>query len=257
MVAAAVVAGSIGGALLSSSATKSAANTASSAQKDSNNQAIAQQDKQFQAIQQLLSPYVQAGNGALSAQQNLIGLNGSPAQQAAIDALKGSPAYQSIMQSGTDSILQNASATGGLRGGNTQAALGSLGTNTLAQLIQSQYANLGGLTSIGQNAAAGVGNAGMNNANNVSALLQQSGAATAGNALAAGSANAGLYNALGSGVGLYAGLGGFGSSAGAGYNAAAARAATSAAQSSAFGGTANFDYTPTALPTTSLLGPGF
>jgi len=71
----------------------------------------------------------------------------------------------------------------------------------LSSLIEQQYNRLGGLSSMGQNAAAGVGNAGMQTGNNISNLLQQQGAAQAGGALATGQA---WGNVLG-GIGQYAG----------------------------------------------------
>jgi hypothetical protein len=215
MVAAAVVGAGLGSALISSSSSKSAANTASNAQTSASNAAIAQQNAQFQALQQSLAPYVNAGTGALTGQQNLLGLNGNDAQASAISGIQNGAQYQALQTAGNNALLQNASATGGLRGGNTQGALAQFNQSLLAQQIQQQYSNLGGLTSIGQNAAAGVGNAGMNNASQVSNLLQQGGAAQAGNALATGQANSSLYNALGSSVGTYAGLGGFTSGLGA------------------------------------------
>lgn len=199
----------LGGALLSSNASKSAANTASSAQTSASNAAIAQQNAQFEALQKSLAPYANAGTGALAGQQNLLGMNGNAAQSSAISGIQNGAQYQALQTAGNNSILQNASATGGLRGGNVQAGLAQFNQGLLAQQIQQQYQNLGGLTSIGQNAAAGVGNAGMNNASQVSSLLQQGGASLAGNALAQGSASAGLYNSLGNAAGLYAGLGGF------------------------------------------------
>jgi len=122
---------------------------------------IAESSRQFDAIQNLLSPYAEAGPGALQAQQNLLGLGGEEAQKAAYAGIEGSPAFQSMAQQGENAMLQNASATGGLRGGNIQGALAQYRPQLLSQLIQQQYQNLGGLTSIGQNAAAGVGNAGM------------------------------------------------------------------------------------------------
>ena len=105
---------------------------------------------------------------------------------------------QALTQQGENALLQNASATGGLRGGNLEAALAKFRPQMLSQLIQSQYTNLGGLTSIGQNAAAGVGNAGQNTGNAITNLLQQQGAAQAGSALASGQANAGLASGIGS-----------------------------------------------------------
>lgn len=215
MVAAAVVGAGIGGALLSSNAQQNAADTAAGAQDRASAAGIAQQNKQFEAIQKLLSPYVQAGTGvdgkggALMAQQNLLGLNGNGAQQTAINGIQNSPQFAALAKQGENGILQNASATGGLRGGNTQGALAQFRPALLNGLIDQQYQRLGGLTSIGQNAAAGVGNAGMNTGNQITQLLGQQGAAQAGNALAQGQAQAGLYNNIAGSIGSFAGMGGF------------------------------------------------
>lgn len=157
---------------------------------------IDEQRRQFDMLQQALAPYQQAGLGGLTGQQNLIGLNGNDAQAQAIAGLQAGPQYTAMMQAGSDAILGNASATGGLRGGNTQAALGQFGGQMLSQIINQQYQNLGGLTSVGQNAAAGVGNAGMQTGSNVAQLLQQQGAATAGGQLAIGGINRAAFGDL-------------------------------------------------------------
>jgi len=169
---------------------------------------IEEQQRQFDAVKELLSPYVQAGNKSLSAQGDLVGINGVDAQASAIKALEASPQFAALTQQGESAILQNASATGGLRGGNTQAALMQFRPQMLAQTINDQYARLGGLTSIGQNAAAGTGNAGMQTGNNIAQLLQMQGAAQAGGALAVGKAHAGYANAIQQGLGMYFGMGG-------------------------------------------------
>ena len=52
--------------------------------------------------------------------------------------------------------------------------------------MQQQFGNLGGISSMGQNAAAGVGNAGMQTGSNIANLLGQQGAATAGGQIAQG-----------------------------------------------------------------------
>lgn len=188
---AAAVAGStlVGGYLSSKSQTK-AANQAADAQTQSAQLGIEEQRRQFDAIQKLLSPYVTAGTGALGAQQSLLGLGGADEQRAAIGAIENSPQFDALTQQGEDAILANASATGGLRGGNTQGALAQFRPQLLAQLIDQQYSRLGGLTQIGQASAAGVGSAGMQTGNNVTQLLGQQGAAAAGAALTAGKANA-------------------------------------------------------------------
>jgi hypothetical protein len=153
--------------------------------------------------------------GALQGQQDLLGLNGAAAQQTSIDALKNSPMFTSMLQQGENSILQNASATGGLRGGNTQAALAQFSPALLAATINDQYSKLGGLTALGQNAAAGVGNAGMQTGGSIAALLGQMGSAQAGGALGQGAASSQLAGGLSGALGTYAGLKGFGSTGGA------------------------------------------
>lgn len=193
-VAAAVAGGSIVGGLLSSNAQKKAANQASNAQTQSAELGIAEQRRQFDQVQQLLAPYVNAGTGALAGQQNLLGLNGADAQMGAFNGIQSSPQFGALMQQGEDAILSNASATGGLRGGNVQGALAQFRPQLLAQLIDQQYARLGGLTSIGQNAAAGTGNAGIATGNQITQLLGQQGQAQAGAALAAGRANSQFAN---------------------------------------------------------------
>jgi len=122
-------------------------------------------------------------------------VTGAQAQQTAISQFEQSPMFQALAAQGESAILQNASATGGLRGGNTQGALAQFRPALLNQQIQQQFSNLSGLTSIGQNAAAGVGNAGMTAASNISNAYTQAGQAQAGSALATGNA---INNALGS-----------------------------------------------------------
>lgn len=149
------------------------------------------------SMEQLLAPYVQAGLGGLTGQKDLLGLNGAQAQQGAIGGIEASPQFTSMMAQGENALLQNAAATGGLRGGNTQDALMQMRPQMLSQLIQQQYQNLGGLTALGQNAAAGTGNAGMQTGANIGNLLQQQGAAIAGGQIArAGVARQGFSDGL-------------------------------------------------------------
>jgi hypothetical protein len=205
-VAAAVVGTAVVTSAVSSNAQKKAAKSAANAQKESSEAGIAEQERQFDAVRKLLEPYVNAGTGALSAQQNLIGLGGADAQRSAIAQLEQSPQFQTLMRQGEQGILANASATGGLRGGNTQGALAQFRPALLSQLIEQQYGRLGGLTSLGQNAAAGTGNAGMQTGNNITQLLGQQGAAQAGSALASGRANAAMWNSINQGVGTVGGM---------------------------------------------------
>lgn len=208
MVAAAVGGAAIVGGVASSAMSGKAAGKAADAQEEASRASVEEQKRQFDAMQELLKPYVTAGTGSLSAQQDILGLNGAERQQAAINGIKSGPAYTSAMQSGANLITQNAAATGGLRGGNTIDALGRYGGDLLTGLVQSQFTNLGGLTSLGQNAAAQTGNAGMQSANAISNALAQGGAAKAGGYIAQGNAQAGMINSLTSGLGAYIGAGG-------------------------------------------------
>lgn len=174
------------GAITGSNAAAAGAEAAAESQGAAAQAGIAEQRRQFDALQALLSPFVKGGAGAFAAQQNLIGLGGADAQRAAISQLEQSPQFQALTQQGEQGILANASATGGLRGGNTQGALAQFRPALLAQLIEQQYGRLGGLSQLGQASAAGVGSAGQQTGSNISQLLQQQGAATAGGQLARG-----------------------------------------------------------------------
>jgi hypothetical protein len=228
----------IGSAIIGGVVQSNAADTAAEAQTAAADAGIAEQRRQFDAAKELLQPYVdagepalaalspyaEAGTGALQGQLALAGLSGVDAQREAIGAIEQGGEYQSLVGAGEEAILQSAAATGGLRGGNVQGALAQFRPQVLSSLINQQYSRLGGLTNmglttqqnlatIGQNAAAGVGTAGLQTGSNISNLYctsaanignlyGQQGAAAAGSALAQGQA---WGNALGS-IGQYAGM---------------------------------------------------
>ena len=180
--------GSIVGGIGSSVAQSRSADKAADAQTASAEAGIDEQRRQFDKVQELLAPYVSAGNDALSGQLGLLGLGGPEAQQAAIARIEGGPQMAAMQQQGENAILQNASATGGLRGGNTQGALAQFRPQMLNSLIDQQYGRLGGLSAMGQASAAGVGAAGQAMGNNVSQLFAQQGAAQGAASLAQGRA---------------------------------------------------------------------
>lgn len=109
-------------------------------------------------------------------------------QQQAINEIEQGAGFQALAQQGENAILQNASATGGLRGGNVQGALAQFRPALLNQFIEQQYNRLGGMANIGQSSAAGVGAAGVNAATSIGNTLTAAGQAQAGNALAQGNA---------------------------------------------------------------------
>jgi hypothetical protein len=250
----------VGGMMQSKAASKAAG-----AQTQAAEMGIEEQRRQFNAVQELLKPYVSAGTTALGGfepyqqagagavpilqqyaaagapaleqQQALIGLRGPEAQQAAISAIERSPGFQSQVKLGEEALLQRASATGGLRGGNIQAALAQFRPQMLQREIETQYGRLGGLAGVGGTVAQQLANAGMGSTellarlgqasatgtgvaaqtsgSNIANLMQQQGAAQAGAEMAKGQAMAGIFNLpaqfLGMQYGAKVGTPGFGS----------------------------------------------
>lgn len=173
---------------------KTAAKEASKAQQQGTEAGMAEQRRQFDALQALMKPYVQSGTGALQGQNDLLGLNGFKKQQGAIGNIENSPFFKSQYQQAENALLQNASATGGLRGGNTQEALADNRSNMLFSNVQQQLQNLSGVASNGQSAAAGLGGQGLQFGQNIAQGYQDIGQAQGGYALAKGQIYTGLYN---------------------------------------------------------------
>jgi hypothetical protein len=169
-----------GTALIGSSMESSATGQAADIQAGASREGIAEQRRQFDQLQALLKPYTEVGVPAIEAQQAFLGLKGPEAEKAAIERIRSGETFQALTQQGEEAILQQASATGGLRGGNVQSALAKFRPELLSGLIEEQYGRLGGLAKIGQASAAGVGAAGMETGTNVANLLGQVGAAEAG-----------------------------------------------------------------------------
>jgi len=203
----------VGSAVIGGVTQSRAAKSAAGAQEQSAQAGIDEQGRQFDEMRRLLQPYVDVGQPALTAQQAQLGLLGPEQQQAAINQIAGSPLLQALTQQGEQALLQRASATGGLRGGNLQGALAQFRPAMLQAALDQQYARLGGLTTIGQNAAAGVGAAGMNTGANTAELLGRAGAAQAGGIIGGAAPFVQLAQAPGQFAAFQAGRGapGFGS----------------------------------------------
>jgi hypothetical protein len=173
-----------------------------------------------------LKPYAEAGAPAFEQQQALLGLRGPDAERAAIERISGGARFQEVAQQGEEALLQRASATGGLRGGNIQGALAQYRPALLSSMIEQQYGKLGGLADIGretqtnlakigQASAAGVGAQGVTTGTNVANLLGQQGQAIAGGQLGEARAYGQLLNLPAQFLGMQMGAGsktpGFGS----------------------------------------------
>jgi hypothetical protein len=158
-------------------------------------------EKQVSSIGKTFSDQAQA----IQKDRQYAGLN-QQYQQQAIQGIEQGPLYQALAQQGENAMLQNASATGGVRGGNIQGALAQYRPNLLNSLIEQQYAKLAGLTSLGANAsqnllnigqasAAGVGAAGQSSASAMGNLMVGQGQAQAAGII--GQANAQAQGTMG------------------------------------------------------------
>lgn len=215
----------VGGMIQSKSA-----KDAGKAQSSAAQAGISEEGRQFDAIQELFKPYIAAGEGALAGlqpyaeaglpalkqQQALLGLGTPEEQQAAIQAIERGGLFQELVSQGEDALLQSASATGGLRGGNTQAALAQFRPQMLNQAINEQYGRLGGLTALGQMTTQNIANMGQasaarqathgqQTAAQIGNLLTQQGQAQAGYDLAKGKIWGNMPTQL---MGMYMGGGG-------------------------------------------------
>jgi hypothetical protein len=210
-----------------------AAESAAAAQTGASQAGIEEQRRQFDKVQELLKPYSMAGEKALGGlepfaaagapaleqQQALLGLRGPEAERAAIERIKSGETFKALAGQGEEALLQRASATGGLRGGNIQGALAQFRPALLSSLIDQQYGRLGGMTALGQTttqnlaglgqaSAAGTGAAAQTTGANIANLLGQQGAALAGAEIAQGKAFGAIPAAISGGLGLFSGLGG-------------------------------------------------
>ena len=155
----------------------------------------------------ILQPYTDAGSTAVTAQGNLLGLNGDEAQGKAIKGIEDGPQFEALVQQGENAMLQNASATGGLRGGNLEAAMAKFRPQILSSLIQSQFSNLGSLSALGQASGVGQGAAAQHAGDSIANLFTQIGQAQAGASLAVGNNNAAPWGVLAKSGGNLAGAG--------------------------------------------------
>tara|TARA_R110000796_G_scaffold4461_1_gene17302 strand:- start:83 stop:862 length:780 start_codon:yes stop_codon:yes gene_type:complete len=204
MITSAVVGGvaAVGSAVISSRAAKNAAKSQSRAAE----RGIDETRRQFDAATKLFQPYIDAGVGSLAQQQALLGNSGPEAQAQAIANIETGSQFQALSRQGEEAMLQNAAATGGIRGGNTQGALAQFRPQMLNSLIQQQYQNLENQTARGQASAAGQAAQGQQTGANIANLFGQQGAAQAGAQLAQGQAWGGALGSIGNLFGRYKGF---------------------------------------------------
>ncbi len=92
--------GGVVGDITGSSSAASAGKRAGKIQAKAAQAGIEEQRRQFDALIQLMSPYVAAGAPALEQQMAMAGLRGPEAEQAAIEAIAASPQLEALARQG-------------------------------------------------------------------------------------------------------------------------------------------------------------
>jgi len=171
---------------------------------------IAQQNKFFEQLQQMLSPFMQFGAGNIGALQGQLGSNPfmdrfselslDPNRQA--EFVNNNPFFSGLRDQAVNSLFSNQAARGKLGSGGTaeelQKSFMNLGTGLIdrefnnltqgANMRQAGINNLFNAVNMGQNSAAMTGNAGLQTGNQIANLLSGIGNAQAAGGI--GAANA-------------------------------------------------------------------
>jgi len=267
--------GSLIGSLTGANQQAQAAQSAAQTQANAANYAANLQQQQFATNQANLSPYMSIGTAALPQLLQSLGYQGQYGANGNLTGLSGqgfqfnpsnlaqTPGYQFTLQQGLNAVNNATSATGQTGSGAQAKGLANYATGLAQNTYNQQYQNalttyqqnaitLGSLLSTGQNAAAGLGSMGMQNAQSVGNTLQGGANATAAGQIAAGNATSNALNGamqLGlGGAGIYSllGKGGlFGAGTGAATGISGLTGATSMAPT---------DYSLLSAPAASRLG---
>jgi len=235
MVAAAVGASVVGG-LASSAIQAGAAGSAADTQAQAANNASQLQWQQFQQLQQNLQPYMNLGTNNIPGLQSQLGrLQGmqfsfNPTMQ----QLEQTPGYQFTLNQGLNTVNNQLAAKGLNLSGAQARGIADYTTGLASNTYQQQYENalksfmtnygvqsdtynrLSGLVGVGENAAAGVGNAGLQTASNAGNFLTSGANAQAAGMIGGANAITGGLGSIGQGGLLNALLGGQSAAAGGG-----------------------------------------
>lgn len=185
------------GGLIGGGKQKKASKKAAQFQYDAMMKGIEEEARQFNITREDFAPYQAFGRSGIEGYGDLVGFNGDEEQLRAITALRETPLYRSLYGAGEEAVLANASATGGLRGGNTQHSLFDLGEDTLSRLIERQLANFGGAIGVGAGATGSVAGFGANSIARQNLLRNEGAAAKAGDVLTRAGINAQNWNNVG------------------------------------------------------------
>lgn len=178
----------VAGAAISANAAKKGA----AAQAGAANAAAAEQARQYNQSREDQLPFLQAGYGALDAQNRILAGDYS--------GFMASPDYLAALEAGTQQLDRGAAARGNQFGGGADADRIKFGQNLATQNLNNYWAKLAGMTGQGYQAGANLGVLGANAATNIGQSYRDAGNARASSY--AGQANA-YGNLLQQGAGLY------------------------------------------------------
>lgn len=146
--------------IISDSADRKSYEEATAIKSDSNKAAFEAEQARYEELKTLLNPFIEAGTKAQYQQDALSGALGEEAKAKAYADIEQGSAFKTTVQQGENAILQNASATGGLRGGNTQGALAQFRPQILNELVNQRFSQLQGTINTGLSAAGGLASSG-------------------------------------------------------------------------------------------------
>lgn len=110
--------------------------------------ALGEQRRQFDISQANMQPWLTAGKGALTEQQNLMGLGGD--SSTALSSLVNSPGYQNRLQQGQRSQDASSAVRGGMGSGKALTAANAWGQEYASNEYNNRLNQLAGLSGTGQ-----------------------------------------------------------------------------------------------------------
>jgi hypothetical protein len=181
---------------------------AANAESNADQNAITTQQNNLGNINNIWATQQQTGQGANTALQSSLGLNGQTANPS---NFLNMPGYQFAVQQGTQAIQRQAASMGNAYTPNTAAAVGQYVTGTASQDYNTYISQLMGAAGLGTTANQGLQTGNQTTANNIGQLQQNIGVAqgegytgvanSAGSLFGANGAGTSLINAAGRALG--------------------------------------------------------
>jgi hypothetical protein len=198
------------GSLIPAASSAYGAQNAAEAVTNADTNAINTQNTALGNINNVWGTQQQTGQGANTALQSSLGLNGQTANPSAFESM---PGYQFAVQQGTQATQRQAAAMGSAYTPNTAIAVGNQRTGTAMTDYNTYINQLMGAAGLGTTANQGLQTASQTNANNVSQLQQNQGQAQAYGITGVAGAVGGAFTPNGAGT---AALGNIANSSGIG-----------------------------------------